>query len=91
MDVMKIVVYISLHVFSIFLPPPFNWCDKIYYTVNSFTGNNLFTEETMIKLYGCYYHIQLKGVLSSHKSVTGILPNNPTMLPAFSVFMNFHP
>ena len=31
----------------------------------------------------------LKGVLSSHKSVTGILPNNPTMLPSFSFFMNF--
>ena len=35
--------------------------------------------------------IVLKGVLSSHKSVTGILPNNPTMLPPFSVFINFHP
>ena len=32
-----------------------------------------------------------KGVLSSHKSVTGILPNNPTMLPPFSIFINFHP
>ena len=38
------------------------------------------------KLISC-----LKGVFSSHKSVTGILPNNPTMLPPFSVFMNFHP
>ena len=36
-------------------------------------------------------NLPLKGVLSSHKSVTGILPNNPTMLPPFSVFMNFHP
>ena len=35
---------------------------------------------------------RLKGVLSSHKSVTGILPNNPTMLPPFLfVCMNFHP
>ena len=33
----------------------------------------------------------LKGVLRSHKSVTDILPNNPTMLPQFSGFMNFHP
>ena len=33
----------------------------------------------------------LKGVLSSHKSVTDILPNNPTMLPPFSVFRDFHP
>ena len=71
MDVLKIVVYISLHVFSIFLPPPFNWCDKIYYSVNSFTGNNLFTEETMIKLYGCYYHIQLRGrsIITSTEAV----------------------
>ena len=38
-----------------------------------------------------YIKLLLKGVLSSHKSVTGILPNNPTMLPPFSVFMNFHP
>ena len=34
--------------------------------------------------------VSLKGVLSSHKSVTDILPNNPTILPLFSVFMNFH-
>ena len=27
----------------------------------------------------------------SHKSVTGILPNNPRMLPPFSAFMNFPP
>ena len=33
----------------------------------------------------------VKGVLSSHKNVTSILPNNPTMLPPVSVFMNFHP
>ena len=33
----------------------------------------------------------LKGVLSSHESVTGILSNNPMMVPPFSVFMNFHP
>ena len=29
----------------------------------------------------------LKGVLSIHKSVTGILPNNPTILPPSLVFM----
>ena len=34
---------------------------------------------------------QLKGVSSGHKSVTSILPNNPTMLPLFSLFMNFPP
>ena len=33
----------------------------------------------------------LKGVSSGHKSVTSILPNNPTMLPLFSLFMNFPP
>ena len=33
----------------------------------------------------------LKGVLSSYKSATSILPNNPMMLPPFFVFMNFHP
>ena len=33
----------------------------------------------------------LKGVCSGHKSVTSILPNNPTMLPLFSLFMNFPP
>ena len=43
------------------------------------------------KSSGLYEIQNLKGVLSSHKSVTGILPNNPTMLPPFSVFMNFHP
>ena len=31
------------------------------------------------------------GPLSGHKSVTSILPNNPMMLPLFSIFMNFHP
>ena len=35
--------------------------------------------------------IALKGVSSGHKSVTSILPNNPTMLPLFSLFMNFPP
>ena len=30
-------------------------------------------------------------VLSSHISMTSILPNNTAMLPPFSVFMNFHP
>ena len=29
--------------------------------------------------------------LSSYQSVTGNLPNNLTMLPPFSFFMNFHP
>ena len=33
----------------------------------------------------------LKGILSSHKSVTVILPYNPSMLPSFSFCMNFHP
>ena len=46
----------------------------LYYKQKSFFGTNSF----------------LKGVLSSHKSVTGILLSNPTMLPPFSVFMNFH-
>ena len=32
-----------------------------------------------------------KVIHDNHKSVTGILPNNPAMLPAFSVFMNFYP
>ena len=35
--------------------------------------------------------VSLKGVLRSHKSVTDILPDNPTMLPSFSVSLNFHP
>ena len=38
----------------------------------------------------CMRSLILKGVLTGHKSVTGILPNNPTMLPPFSFFMNFH-
>ena len=33
----------------------------------------------------------LKGVLSGHKSVTGMLPNNPKMVPPFSFLKNFHP
>ena len=33
----------------------------------------------------------LKGELSSYKSVTGILPNNPTRLQPFSSFINFPP
>ena len=35
--------------------------------------------------------MELKGVLNAYKSVTGILPNNLTMLQQLSVFMNFHP
>ena len=39
---------------------------------------------------GLLSYYNLKGVHSSHKSVTIILPNNPLMLPPFSVFTNFH-
>ena len=34
---------------------------------------------------------KLKGVLNSHRSVPIILPNDPTRLPPFSTFVNFHP